>query len=418
MRHTLPAIAGLLLLATACQPPPADDWHHEQWRAWLDSPGGELPFGLELRETPGGFEATLINGTERLPVTTVERNATTLTLGIEPYDSMIEASFGEDGHRLDGRWAKTGVAGAKTGLDFHAVAGELPRFASGASQPDSAALELLSGRWAVDFEKDDGPAIGIFEAATDGTVLATFMTTTGDYRYLAGRFEDDRLRLSVFDGAHAFLFDARLRDDGTLEGDFWSRDSWHESWTARKDPGAALPDAFGLTQWVAGETLGDVAYPDLDGRTRKLDDPAFAGRARILEVFGSWCPNCNDATRFLVELDREYRDHGLSIVGLAFEMSGDFDRDAEQVRVYARHHGIEYPLLVAGVSPKDEASEVFPLVDRVRSYPTTIFLHGDGRVRAVHQGYTGPATGEAHRELRERFESLVQELLAESHAPS
>ena len=94
-------------------------------------------------------------------------------------------------------------------------------------------------------------------------------------------------------------------------------------------------------------------------------------------------------------------------------MTGDLERDAEQVRVYANHHGVEFPVLIAGVSDKEEASRAFPLLDRVRSYPTTVFMDGEGRVRAVHQGYTGPATGEAYRELRQRFETLVQELLAD-----
>ena len=93
-------------------------------------------------------------------------------------------------------------------------------------------------------------------------------------------------------------------------------------------------------------------------------------------------------------------------------MTGDFQRDADQVRAYAAHHGIEYPLLLAGLADKNEASRAFPLIDRVRSYPTTIFLHGDARVRAVHSGFTGPATGEAYSRLRSRFESLIEELLA------
>ncbi len=60
----------------------------------------------------------------------------------------------------------------------------------------------------------------------------------------------------------------------------------------------------------------------------------------------------------------------------------------------------------------------FPLIDQVRSYPTAIFLHSDGRVRAVHQGFTGPATGAAYTELREHYVAIVEELLAEGeHSP-
>jgi thiol-disulfide isomerase/thioredoxin len=333
-----------------------------------------------------------------------------LLLAIDHYDSLVTAVVGERGRRLDGDWRKTTGPAKQARLAFHAVAGGLGE--SPAS--NAAAVEPIVGRWSVDFESDDEPAVAIFSSGPSGEILGTFLTTTGDYRYLAGTYEEGRLRLSCFDGAHAFLFDARLAENGTLAGDFWSRDSWHDTWTARRDPHAAMPDAFELTRWVGGKDLDEMTFPDLDGRPRSLGDAEFAGRARILEVFGSWCPNCNDAAAYLAELHREYGPRGLSIVGLAFEMTGEFERDAEQVRRYAKHHGLQFPLLVAGVSDKALASESFPLLDRIRSYPTTIFLHADGRLRAVHQGFAGPATGKAHEELRARFRGLIEELLAES----
>ena len=115
-----------------------------------------------------------------------------------------------------------------------------PKLVAAVMPPD------VAGRWAVDFEQDEEPAVAVFRQ--DGRNLAgTFLTATGDYRYLAGTLSGDRLRLSCFDGAHAFLFDARLRDDGSLRGDFWSRDSWHDTWTARRDPQATLADGFAQT---------------------------------------------------------------------------------------------------------------------------------------------------------------------------
>ena len=205
-----------------------------------------------------------------------------------------------------------------------------------------------------------------------------------------------------------------MQADRTLKGDFWSRDSWHDTWTARRDPDAELPDAYLQTTWNKKVDLAALKFPDLKGKMRSLADPAFAGKARIIEVFGTWCPNCNDAVQYLAALHDKYKNRGLSIVGLAFEHTGDFERDARQVRRFAEHHGATYPMLVAGLSDKELASKAFPLMDRVRSYPTTIFLHADGRVRAVHTGYTGPATGSAYQELRAKFESLIEELLAES----
>lgn len=98
---------------------------------------------------------------------------------------------------------------------------------------------------------------------------------------------------------------------------------------------------------------------------------------------------------------------------MAFEMTGDFARDAEQVRIYRDHHGIEYPLLIAGTSDKAEASKAFPLIERVKSFPTTIFMDGDGNVHTVYSGFSGPATGEAYARLQALFENTIEELLGD-----
>ena len=403
------------MLLTACQTGHSPLIQEGPWRAWLDSPGGDLPFGLEIHRDGDGLSGFLVNGAEKIEVPRIALTANRLVVSIEHYDAVITATLSPDGRRLEGAWEKTAGPDERSHLAFHATAGLQSRFAVGTSSTQAAEID---GRWAVDFESDDDTAIALFERQPDGSIHGTFMTATGDYRFLAGSFDNRRLRLSVFDGAHAFLFDARLRDDGTLAGDFWSRDTWHETWTARRDDDVKLPNPFDQTRWTEGADLSRAVFPDLEGNLRSLADPEFAGRARILEVFGSWCPNCNDATSYLGELHRRYADRGLSIVGLAFEMTGDFERDAQQVRTYADYHGIEFPLLLAGLSDKDEASRAFPLIDRVRSFPTTIFLHGDGRVRAVHTGYSGPATGHAHQELRSKFESLIEELLASEPAPA
>ncbi len=381
------------------------------WRAWLDSPGGELPFGLELARGVDGWSAWLINGPERIEIPRVRVDGESVVLEMDHYDSRIHARLSQHGKRLDGTWSKQGAGTKQSKLPFRAMAGGGPRFSQREKNSPAGSID---GRWLVKFSSSEDPAVGIFETkSATGVALGTFLTTTGDYRFLEGDWDGRRLRLSCFDGAHAFLFEAELGEDGNLAGDFWSRDSWHETWTARRDSNARLPDAFTQTQWNERVDFAALKFPDVDGKVRSLADAEFAGQARIIEVFGTWCPNCNDAVRYLVELHDKYGDRGLSIVGLAFEHTGDFTRDARQVRRFAQRYGVKYPLLVAGLSDKKKASQAIPLLDRVRSYPTTIFLHADGRVRAVHTGYTGPATGEAHDQLRNKFEALIEELLAE-----
>lgn len=413
MSRLIPALPGLLvpvllLAVAACSGPPRLEGG--PWRAWLDSPGGDLPFGLEMTVEGARVAASILNGPERIPIPEVSFAEGELILDMPHFDSRVTARLTRAG-RLDGRWRRRSGVESWTEMGFHAERGDAPRFPAAAAAGGPGSTGPIDGRWAVDFEGDDDPSVGIFVTGADGSVTGTFLNTTGDYRYLAGSFGGGRLRLSCFDGGHAFLFDATMEPDGTLRGEFWSRDAWHDRWTARRDVDAGLPDAFGLTRASESVRLSDLSFPDLEGNVRSLDDPAFAGRVRLIELFGSWCPNCNDAATFMVELDRRYRDRGLSVIGLAFEMSGDLERDTNQVRLYAARHDARYPIFVGGLSDKGEASTSFPLLDRIRSWPTFVFTNRAGGVEAIYQGYSGPATGEAYEKLRRDFTRTIEELL-------
>jgi thiol-disulfide isomerase/thioredoxin len=400
------------------------------WRATLASPGGELPFELVLRRgVPGSaageggavrvrgarLAAEIHNGSEVIATGAVELSEEELVIHLEPYDSRLVARIAPDGQSLDGHWEKMAGPGREARLEFHAHAGAAARFSAADEAveiTDPERATRLDGRWAVDFDSDENLSVGLFKSLPDGRAEGTFLTTLGDYRYLAGSFDGQRLRLSCFDGGHAFLFDATLDETGALRGDFWSRDSWHETWTAKKDTSAALPDSFGLTTWDASAQLGDFAFPDGTGNQRSLDDPEFRGKARLITLFGTWCPNCNDEADYLAELQERYGERGLKILGLAFELDENLARSAAQVERYQARHSAHWPVLFAGISDKAQATEALSALDRVRSYPTVLFVDANGQVRAVHTGYAGPATGAAHDRMRERYETLIEELLA------
>lgn len=375
----------------------------QPWRAALATPGGALEFGLEFARGPdGALAAELVNGAERIPVPLVRFDGRALLLELPHYDSRLSATLADG--TLSGTWDKRRGPETRARLAFSAVRAPAVPAARPVARPPR-----FGGRWAVDFASDDAPAVAEFvELPMASQVTGTFLTTTGDYRYLAGA-RGDELVLSCFDGAHAFLFRARLEADGTLAGDFWSGDWHHESWTARRDDAAALPDPFEAVKWDGKTRLADLAFPDLDGQVTKLSD--VAGAATVLVVFGSWCPNCHDEARVLAELDAKYRARGLAIVGLAFELTGERERDAEQVRIFARRYGLTYPLLLAGTADKEEATKALKLLDRVRAFPTTIFVGADGTPRAVHSGFAGPATGDEHLKLVREFEQRIEALL-------
>lgn len=378
------------------------------WRATVMTKGGELPFSLELHEGEGAYTAVIVNGAERVPVDDVTLAGDELTLALPLYDSRIVAKVLDGGQRLEGTWSRASKNGRVT-LPFAAKAGDLPRF-----PPDPSAQEGVkdvSGRWSVKRASREELAVGVFERDADGTVTGSLMTATGDFRYLTGVQQGRRLLLSTFDGCFAYLIRATLDEEGDiLEGELFSGARGHDTFTARRDDGATLADGFLLSRWTGERALADLEFKDLDGEVVSLGDARFRGKARIIEVFGTWCPNCHDATRHLVELHRRYRDQGLEVIGLAFEYTGDFARDAAEVRKWKEHHGVEYPLLIAGTTGEGGPSDKLP-IDNFRAYPTTLFVDRDDRVVAVHAGFSGPATGAAHEALTQELEERVRSLL-------
>jgi thiol-disulfide isomerase/thioredoxin len=380
------------------------------YRAVLTLPAGELPFGLELSREGAATVGYLLNGRERVPLREATVAGAHLEIRMPGYENRLTADV--IGDELQGEVVLTKSGGKQQHIPLHAKRGQTYRFfpkAAGRSRD-------VSGRWAVKFTDDVGKAelaVGEFVQSHD-VVTGTFLAETGDHRYLAGQVKGDELYLSTFDGAHAFLYKAKLTSAGVLAGDFWIGTAFHETWAGTRDANARLPDAYSLTTMRGASRHFDFAFPDLTGNTVTSKDPAFRGKVMIVVLAGSWCPNCHDEAAFLEPLYRQYRGKGVEIVSLMFEHFGDFPRAAEATQRFRAHYGIEYTTLIAGISDKDEAGKKLPMLDRVYGFPTTIFIDRKGDVRKIHTGFSGPATGAHYTQLVEEVKATLDQLLAES----
>jgi peroxiredoxin len=377
------------------------------YRAVLQLPGGELPFGFELRREGGSTVGYLLNGPERIKLTDLVVRGGHLEIGMPGFANRLVADA--DGDTLRGEVDIERLGGKHVHIPLVMEHGKRYRFFADA-RPGSA---RVAGRWSVQFIDDDGSreaAVGEFTQSGD-VVTGTFLTTTGDHRYLAGQVRGRELYLSTFDGAHVFLYHATLTAAGGLDGQFWSGDWYRERWEARRDAAAALPDAYALTRLKGGGHAFPFAFPDEDGVQVSSTDPRFAGKVLIVSLAGSWCPNCHDEAAFLEPLYREYRGRGVEVVSLMFEHFGDFAQSAAATQRFRRHYGIEYTTLIAGISDKDQAAAKLPALDRVVAFPTTVFIDRSGVVRRIHTGFSGPATGAHYTELVKEFRSTLDSLL-------
>jgi thiol-disulfide isomerase/thioredoxin len=381
-----------------------------RYRAVLKSPGGELPFGLDLKRQGAGWVGYLINGKERVKLTDVTVAGPRIDIKMPGYENQLTAVA--DGGQLRGEIVLDKLGGKDQHLELRAQLAQPYRF----FPAGKAATADVSGRWAVTFTEDDGKsetAVGEFSQSGD-SVTGTFLAATGDHRFLEGQVHDGELYLSTFDGAHVFLYKAKIGADASLAGDYWSGTSYHERWTANRDARAALPDAYSLTSMRGGGKTFDFEFPDLGGRPVSSKDPKFHNKVLIVALAGSWCPNCHDEAAFLEPMYRDYRARGLEVVSLMFEHFGDFERAAAATMRFRQLYGIDYTTLIAGVSDKDEAAKKLPMLDRVYAFPTLIFIDRKGIVRSIHTGYSGPATGEHYTQFVAEFKHTVDQLLAET----
>ncbi len=380
------------------------------YRAVLALPGGELPVGLDLEREGGAVVGYLQNGPERLKLDEVTVAGSHVEISMPGYQNRLIADA--KGDELEGEVILVKLGGKQQHIPLHARRGATFRFFESPATDNAD----VSGRWAVTFTDDSGKpeaAVGEFSQSHDA-VTGTFLTDAGDHRYLAGQVRGDELYLSTFDGAHAFLYKAKITPEGLLSGDFWSGLAYHERWAAARDAHAALPDAYALTNMRSGVRHFEFAFPDLAGNTVTSHDPQFQGKVMIVALAGSWCPNCHDEAAFLEPLYREYRGKGVEIVSLMFEHFGDFPQAAAATLRFRSHYGIEYTTLIAGISDKDEAAKKLPMLERVYAFPTTIFVDRKGNVRKIHTGFSGPATGAHYTEFVDEVRATLDRLLRES----
>lgn len=376
------------------------------WDAALEADGRQVDFRMELRLGGGQARGAILDGERRIWSTSGSFSGQRLELVWDYFDSRLEAEW--NGEELRGAYQRRTKAGVIRRAFF--ARSFQPKRDSGEPAPAQVA-----GAWRIQTNATRGVRVmnGYF-AQSGASVSGTIQRLDGDFGALAGRMEGRKLRLSHFDGIRATLIEAELQADGTLKG---VMDGKTEFTAARVEKAAelGLPEPPDPSRYVSVKNpLEPVRFRavDLDGKPVSSEDPQFRGKPVLLTIMGSWCPNCHDEAELLVELHRRYGVKGLAVVALGFEYTGESERDRNQLRAFARRHGVEYPILYAGTTDEGEVLRVLPQLANFGGFPTTIFLDREHRVRSVHAGFAGPANALEHAKVREEYDKLVRELTA------
>ena len=380
--------------------------------AFDETTSGMLPFNFDVvYDTKDSFHIEILNGEERIVVDDIEfgfdraQGKDTIRIELPVFNTYIRARYEEDA--IEGDWYAPDRS-RDYSIPFRAYHGKNFRF----NLVDPPLVDF-SGKWAVTFKpgKEDAyQAVGDFSQDESGIVTGTFITNTGDYRFLEGRASGNRLFLSVFDGSHAYLFEAKYLDDGSLAGIYRSGNHYKVYWTAvREGVANILVDPYGMNTPPPLQTI-DFAFPNVEGDTISLSDSRYEGKVKVIQIMGTWCPNCRDETEFLLDFRKTHPDLEFETIALAFERQKDLTLAYEGLRKFSDYYALDYEVLYAGTNSKSEATEKLGFLDGVKAFPTLLFVDRNNILVKVHTGFQGPAT-DGYDEFREEFKAIIQNLL-------
>ena len=276
---------------------------------------------------------------------------------------------------------------------------------------ENAKAVSVAGRWTLNADDQDPKNVWAMTIQQRGAEISgAIERLDGDSGTLTGTIDGNKLVMSHFSGIRPAVLSGEVLPDGTLKLVYNEKLAMTGLRAdAARANGVAPIDPTKFTKVKNPDEPFPFAFPDVDGKMVSNMDPRFRGKVVLVNITGSWCPNCNDDAPVLDALYRKYKGEGLEVVGLSFE-SGDLDYDRDRVKEFIARNHVTYPVLIAGTT--DNIATQLPFVVNFAGYPTTFFLDRSGKVKLVHDGFSGPGTGAEYEHLKAEIEANVRKLLA------
>jgi thiol-disulfide isomerase/thioredoxin len=370
----------------------------------------EVPFRFEIAAPGHGNTAngastlrgSFFDGDRKVSSTQASLSGDALTLRFDQYLAVLDLKL-TDG-RLEGQYSR----GSRGAYRFKAT-----RVDKAARIAESSPAPSIAGEYTIPTQSNKGEAAWRFIVRQNGSdVSAAILRVDGDTGTLTGAWRDGKFVLSHFSGARPSVLEVTPAADGTLD----ILQNGKNKLVAVKADSAKARDVAAPTDPAKHTTINNrderfqFALPDLDGRTVADTDPRFQGKVVIISITGSWCPNCHDEAPFLAELQRKYRKKGLEVVAFSFEEAEQLTNPT-RLRAFVKEYGLDYTVLLAG-EPAQLAEKV-PQVSNLNSFPTTLFVGRDGKLKSTHAGFPSPASGNYYKQARKDITALVERLLEE-----
>ena len=370
------------------------------WQGTVTVDGSEIPFRFELAGDGSNVKGTFFNGDERFTSTAGSFSNPSLELKWEYFAAKLTAKV--EGDAIEGTYERA----RSRPIAFHAH--------KGLAKSESVKAPPIDGLWIIEgVSSKKGESAWHFVVKQHGAeASATILRVDGDTGTLSGAYDGNKFVLSHFSGLRPSRLEVSVEKDGSLklvEGKQTMKAVRHADVVAQR-----LAEPSDPTRHTGVKNPSEpfhFSFADLDGKTVSDTDPRFKNKVVLVNITGSWCPNCHDEAPFLAEIYKKYRGRGLEIVALSFE-EADQLKDPTRLRAFIHRYGIEYTVLLCGTT--DEAKDKLAQATNWDAWPTTFFVGRNGLVRGVHAGFPSKASGELYTKAKEEFTAQVEHLLNEN----
>ncbi|MFY8037151.1 MAG: peroxiredoxin family protein [Cyclobacteriaceae bacterium] len=405
---TLSIVVAFFTATLSFATPPAKP-KEGKWRGEFTLSENKVPFNFEI--TDGGANLVLVNGTRRDIFVITPLSADSIFVKMNTYDAALVAKIESDG-RLSGVYKSLVPNFRGNSLPFVAEFGKTYRFIEPGKEIKPSAN--LSGKWTLNIISKDKTADRVAILKQKGNKLTgVIMSVVGDSRELEGAVQGDEFYLSGFTGPSPFFVKGKITPDRKLQGEIGLGIYINQKFEAVASKKSELPDPYALTYLKEGYTKFDFSLPDLNGNTVTLRDAKYKGKVVIIDIIGTWCPNCTDQTTFLAPWFRENKHRGVEAIAVGFEQKDDIEYARYTLGKLKQKYGIEYDILFGGIADKKVASEKFAALNKMMAFPTTIIIDRQGNVRQIHTGYTGTITGKYFKKYQQKWNKTLDALIAE-----
>jgi thiol-disulfide isomerase/thioredoxin len=373
----------------------------------------QIQVNVALPEKNPKSPITIYNGKEVYQLSVKKRIGDTIVYQFPAQDAEWQIAYNDDFSEARGWWINYNKkVPVRYPVHLYMTLSEM------IPKPDTNFPELF-GRWKVLFEPgtpNEEVLVGVFQQEMNGRIFGSFLSETGDYRYLHGYAANGKLHLQTYTGYWAFVVEAQLNGNNEMTGVFYSGGKSSTAFKAMKDETVQLRDEAELTYLIKrDERVVLQNLIKLNGRKTNLD-LSKNGKVTLIQIMGTWCPNCIDETQLLKELRDSYAVQGLEVIALGFEVGTDTKKQRLRLKNFAKELQVNYPVYLAGTASKEAAAAYFPMLNGIMSFPTSILVDQQGKIIAIHTGFSGPATGAAYTELVKKYKQEIENALEGANA--